>query len=851
LQHAPQETGSCKNKLKIRIDIIQNYIYWSHVGSMAKQKYYKKKKGKKKPESLSKKDKLVKTVLVLAALITVAVLISYSSLAYAGFIWDDGDYVIENRNLRTLRGLGKIWFEFGATHQYYPLVHTSFWVEYHLWKLNPFGYHLVNVLLHCANALVLWLILRKLRIGFAWVAAAIFALHPVHAESVAWITERKNVLSGFFYLSALLCYIRFAGLHDPHTKQVSSQKESSSTNLRYYFLALIFYVFALFSKTVVVSLPGAILLLLWWKKERINRKDVYFLIPFFGIGLCMGLITVWMEKHHVGASGIDWELSVVERCLIAGRALWFYAGKLVFPYKLIFIYPRWEIDSRAYLQYIFPLGVIAVISMFWIMRKYIRKAPLVAILFFSMTLMPALGFFDIYPMKFSFVADHFQYLASIGLIVLYTTSISYLLKKAISKSSNGKERYIIIFWAPVLILSGFLTWKQNRIYKDMESLWKDTLAKNPNAWIAHINLSTHLIEEEKLREAQYHVAETIKLKPDYTDAYNNLGNIYQKQGKFDQSLRQYSKALEINPRDYKTLNNLGALYEQSGDMEKAINYFTKATKVKPNFAKAHYNLGLVLVKIRRFDQGIYHYSEALKINPDNINALCYRGIAYEMQGKLKEAMNDYSRALRLNPDHFEANLFMGNALKKQNKLDEAKKHYLRASKLNPKNAGVLYEIAGIDMIRGNLEQAKKGYYKSLEIEPGFIEARYDLAYVLEQQGKIKEALENYRQTLGLQPDNIQILTHIAWILATNENDVIRNGEQAIQLAEKANQLSNNNQAIVLDTLAAAYAEAGRFERAVKTAEKAFRLAKLNKRNDLMNDIRERIELYNKQKPYRE
>ncbi|MBN1900325.1 tetratricopeptide repeat protein [Candidatus Sumerlaeota bacterium] len=818
---------------------------------MARQKYPEGKKVDKKTDILSKTRKPVNNILIFAILITVAVLISYSSLVNAGFIWDDDDYVTENRHLRTLQGLRKIWFEFGATHQYYPLVHTSFWMEYHLWKLNPLGYHLVNILLHSANAILLWLILRKLGLELAWIPAALFALHPVHVESVAWITERKNVLSGFFYLSALLCYIRFSGLNEPYAKRISSQKEKARPDIRYYVLALIFYLFALFSKTVVVSLPAAILLLIWWKNDGIYKKDVYFLIPFFGVGLCMGLITVWMEKHHVGAQGVEWDISIIERCLIAGRALWFYACRILFPYKLTFIYPRWEINAGALWQYIFPSGVIAVVSILWIMRKYLYKGPFVAILFFSITLMPALGFFDIYPMQFSFVADHFQYLASIGLIVLYTTSVSYLLRISLLKSGNGKDGYLIIFWALVLFLSGFLTWKQSHIYRDMGTLWRDTLAKNPNAWIAHINLSTHLIEEGKLPEARYHAAQAIKLKSDQTDPYNNLGNIYKIEGNLDQSLKEYLKALEINPQDYKTLNNLGVINEQLGDIKKAIHYFSKATEVKPNFAKAHYNLGLILVKDHKFDQGVHHYSESLKIDPDNIDAYFYRGVAYETQGGIKEAMSDYSSVLRLNPNHFEANLFMGNAFKEQNNLDDAKRHYLRALKVNSQNADVLYEIANIDMIQGKFEQAKKGYYKSLEINPDFIDARYNLAYALEQQGNIEEALKNYRQIRRLQPDNIQILTHIAWILATNEEDSMRNVEEAIRLAEKANQLSNDNQAIVLDTLAAAYAEAGKFEDAVKTAEKAYLSAKSHNINDLMNDILERIKLYKKGKPYRE
>ncbi|HXV84766.1 MAG TPA: hypothetical protein VEG60_33380, partial [Candidatus Binatia bacterium] len=252
-----------------------------------------------------------------AAGLVALTLLVYIPAMHAGFIWDDDAYVLNNQTLRSFDGLRQIWFQVGATPQYYPLVFTSYWLEQRLWDLNPTGYHVVNILLHGTCAVLVWRVLKFLEVRGAWIVAAIFALHPVHVESVAWITERKNTLSGVFYLSAALMYFRYA--LGPNNGQGS---------VKLYVLSLVFYLFALLSKTVTASLPAALLIVLWWKRNRVLWADVRSLIPFFILGIGLGLVTVSMEKYDVGAAGDEWSLSFTERCLIAGRALWFYVAKL-------------------------------------------------------------------------------------------------------------------------------------------------------------------------------------------------------------------------------------------------------------------------------------------------------------------------------------------------------------------------------------------------------------------------------------------------------------------------------------------------------------------------------------------
>ncbi|MBU0640698.1 MAG: hypothetical protein KKB50_17685 [Planctomycetes bacterium] len=258
--------------------------------------------------------------LLLGVVLVAATLAAYVPAMRGGFIWDDDYYVSDNQTLRTTDGLRRIWLEPGAVPQYYPLVHTTYWVEYRLWQDWAPGYHAVNVVLHALSALLVATALRRLQVPGAWFAALLFALHPVHVESVAWITERKNVLSGLFYLLAVLAYCRFANL--------DSNPARPGRCWGCYTLALALFLCALLSKTVTASLPAALLLLIWWKRGRIGGRDIAPLVPFFALGIALGLVTVWMEKHHVGAQGELWHLALAERLLVAGRAAWFYAGKL-------------------------------------------------------------------------------------------------------------------------------------------------------------------------------------------------------------------------------------------------------------------------------------------------------------------------------------------------------------------------------------------------------------------------------------------------------------------------------------------------------------------------------------------
>ena len=545
--------------------------------------------------------------LVIVALTVVA----YLPALGAGFIWDDDAHVTNNMVLRSLGGLQRIWLDLTATPQYYPLVHTSFWFEYQLWKLWPAGYHLDNLLLHALGAVLLWHVLRHLALPGAFVAATIFALHPVQVETVAWITERKNVLSGALYMASMLAFFRFRPLH-PEVAPAHDRQ-------RFYRLSLGLFIAALLSKTVVCSLPAVILLLMWWKLDRVGMRDVRALAPFFVIGASFAALTVWLERAHVGAGGAEWTLSFGQRCLIAGRALWFYAGKLAWPTPLIFNYPHWRVDTALWWQYLFPLGAVAVVFGLWMVRRRLGRGPLVAVLIFAGTLFPALGFFNVYPMRYSFVADHFQYLASIGLIALFVSGAA---KLALRRAAWG-PRLAAAGSTALFVVLGVLVWNQSQIYQDRPTLWRDTIRKNPNSWLALTGLGVDMMHQDRLDEAVEHFRAAIKVNPDYPGAQSNLGIVLYRQGKRAEAIRHLEIATQIAPEEPRTHNNLAEILARQGLFDRAVRHFREAIRINPDYADAHYNLGNVLAKTGKYAEAAQQFREVLRIDPGNAEARRY------------------------------------------------------------------------------------------------------------------------------------------------------------------------------------------------------------------------------------
>ena len=592
--------------------------------------------------------------------LTLATLAIYSPALRAGFIWDDDVYVTQNKTLRDLDGLRRIWSEVGAVPQYYPLVHSGFWVEYHLWGLDPLGYHLVNVLLHVVAAVLLGRVLLRLQVPGAGFAAILFALHPICVESVAWVTERKNVLSAVFYFGAALAYLRFFAATD--------SAHSGGARWRYYAAALALFVLALLSKTTTCSLPAALLLVRWWKKGRVRRADVVPLIPLFVIGVVMGLTTAWIERHLLGAQGGRWSLTLPARCLVAGRAIWFYLGKLLWPTQLTFVYPRWNIDVDAWWQWTFPAAVVCAAAGLWLARHRVGRGPLVAFLFFVGTLVPALGFFNLYPMRYSFVTDHFQYLACVSVLA----SCGVVL-----------DRLPRVLPATIVVVLGLLTWRQASVYRDVETLWRDTLRKNPRSELAHNNLGSELVRRGRIAEATEHFEAARAIAPNEPEPYSNLGDLLLRSGRLDEAMDRYREAIRVDPQSVSSLNGMGVLLAMQGNYTGSVSYLQRALRLDPNYAIAHRNLGNALRITGDLDGALDHYRDAVRLEPSNASLRASLADALDAKGLTDQAVEQYEDALRIDAGDPAAHLGLGRVLSRRGHREEAIAHVREALRRAP------------------------------------------------------------------------------------------------------------------------------------------------------------------------
>jgi len=561
-----------------------------------------------------------------------ATLIAYLPALNGDFIWDDDNH-ITGPALQSLDGLARIWFQLGATAQYYPLLHSAFWFEHQLWGNAVLGYHLTNVILHAVAACLVVMIARRLSLAGAWLAGFVFALHPVCVEAVAWISEQKSTLSAVFYLSSALAY-----LHFDQTRRRSR-----------YFLALGLFVLALLSKTVTATLPAVLLVVLWWQRGRrlAWKRDVLPLLAWFPLGAAAGLLTAWVERKFIGAEGAHYTLTAIQRLLLAGRVIWFYAGKLLWPADLMFTYPRWTIDPGQWWQWLFPAGVLAVLIVLCLVARR-HRGPLAGFLVFAGTLFPVLGFLNVYPFRFSWVADHFQYLASLGVIVPLTSGLML----AAQRWSLGKRGTVALASTLVAIL-GVLTWRQSGTYRNAETLYRKTLERNPASYMAHTNLGNILMfQPGRLAEAIAEFEAALRTEPDDADTHNNLGIALEHSNRKTDAIAEYATAVRLEPTNATARYDLGsALTETPGRLQDGIAQLQEALRNRPDFEAAHLSLAAALSRMPdRLPEAAAEYWAALQIQPGNANAHLELGdILTQMPGRTRDAMIQYEAALRIRP----------------------------------------------------------------------------------------------------------------------------------------------------------------------------------------------------------
>lgn len=684
------------------------------------------------------------------------------------FVYDDAHH-ITRPELRSLAGLARIWTEPSATAQYYPVSHSLFWLQHQLWGDSVVWYHLTNLALHAGAAFLLWIVLRRLGVPGARWAAVVFALHPLCVESVAWISEQKNTLSTVFYLGAALFYLRF----------------DERRGRAFYAAAFLLFVLALLSKSVTATLPAALLVIFWWKRGGLSwRRDGLPLLPWLLLGATGGLWTAWLEKNFIGAQGAGFALGFVDRTLIAGRVIWFYVGQALWPLDLCFNYPRWNVTTAEVWQFAFPLAAILTIAgLAWFARRW--RGPLAVALLFVGGLFPVLGFFNVYPFRYSYVADHFVYLPLMPLLAALTAAAALLVRRL-------PPRYLpLSISIASLLIAGLaaLSFRQSQKYCTPETLYRSILTENPQSALAHYNLGTILAQrpgQEAQAIARYRAA--IASNPGYAEAHNNLGLLLQAQpdGRTE-AMVEFSAALQAQPNLAEAHYNLAlALMAEPARRPEAIAHLQEAVRFRPRFAEAYYQLGVIYQRSRQNQEALEAYDRALQIRPENPQTHYAEGtVLAQMPARHDEAASHFREAIRLDPRLAEAYHRLGKIFEEQGRGEEAQAAYGKAVQLKPGLVEARYDFGGLLAERAQLPEAAVQLAEAVRLAPDFAEAHYRLGVVLARiPGRVNEAAAEYQETLRLAPDFAEAHNNLGSLLARTPGrlaEAVRHFESALRL----------------------------------------------------------------------
>lgn len=663
--------------------------------------------------------------------LTILVCVSYYPSFAAGFVWDD--YVFTDEPvIHAWSGLWNIWFspaDIRHEGHYWPIVYTTFYLEHKLWGLDPLGYHIVNLALHLVNSLLVWRLMGRLAVPGAWLVAAVFAVHPVHVESVAWIIERKDLLSGLFYLTAFLTWMRFA----------------ETPTVRGYLLALALFVAGMLSKTIVVTLPAALLIWHWWRQGNIKPLDVVRLAPFFLVGFAIGLADL---AFYTSRFSFEVAYSLPERVLVAARALWFYAEKLVWPVDLAVIYPLWEIDAGDLRAWLLVTAAALLAAALWFFRHLIGRGPLAGVLFFAVTLSPLLGFVDFGYMQFSLVADRFQYLASIGLIAVVLGCLTHGAGGLGPMLQHGARAFAAIAVAAL----GGLTWQQAGVYRDGITLFGHIVSHNPTARNAHHNLAVALLDAGRIEEGLAANRIARAQRPDTPGPYATLGRAFMEQGRFDEAAVALHRAVEVDPEHLGAMRMLADLAQKRGRLAEAETRYRDVLVIDSEYGLAHAGLGTVLFGQKRYAEALDHLRIAVE-SPVTVDT---RGPLYLLMGRsakelgygdeseahLERALAAISVDEEERPDTPELYAILAQAFIDQGRFEEAGAALQEAVEADPTHPGALQMSAELARKRGHLAEAETRYRKVLAIDEEHGLAHAGLGTVLFRQKRYAEALNH-------------------------------------------------------------------------------------------------------------
>jgi tetratricopeptide (TPR) repeat protein len=765
-------------------------------------------------------DRQRRTVFICLVLALGTALLYWPATSFDFIHFDDPEYVVKNSNLNSgLSWPGLAWcFQAGYAGNWHPLTWMSHMLDCQLFGLKPGGPHAVNLLLHAANSVLVFLVLKRLT-NAVWRSAgvaALFALHPLHVESVAWIAERKDVLSALFWLLTIWAYCDYVKKH----------------GIARYFLALVLFIFGLMAKPMVVTLPFVLLLLDWWPLGRFQSKSadskvagaaakfswpvLLEKLPFLLLAAGSCVLTVIAQRRGRAIASFE-SLSMLERLANSSVSYLRYVGKIFWPADLSLVYPlvvgwqRWEILGA--LLFLIVMTALAVV--------FFRSRPywMVGWFWFLGTLVPVIGLVQVGAQS---MADRYTYIPSIGLFLMITWGTCDL-----ARHWRYHRAALGIAGVAVLALCAFMTERQLGYWKDSPTLYRHVMTIDPNNYLIHTYYGGYLRDVGQLEQARSECEKAVQLAPNYTFGHVLLAGVLLLQGKNPEAISEMRTALKYEPDLVPVRANLADVLLSENLCGEAAAEYGKALEYTPDDPKLHFSLGRSLVMQKKYGEARSEFESALRLptfshavtlsDAELLTARASLGDIYSSENLYDEAAVEYGKALEYKPDAPALHCSLGRALAMQKKFDAAQSEYETALRLNP----------------------------------SYIDAHYELALALSNQHKSAEAIAEYRAALKIHGNFSDALNNLSWILAADPNAQLRNGAEAVQLAEQACALTHNTQAVKVGTLAVAYAEAGRFDDAVNTAQKAHDLAVAQGKADLAARDLELLQLFRARRPYHE
>jgi tetratricopeptide (TPR) repeat protein len=683
------------------------------------------------------------------AMIVLGAVIIFLPVLHGNWLWDDNIDITQNGVTRGAKGLWTIWFQPGSQLDYYPVKASVQWVQWHLWGNDTFGYHLTNLLLHIASALLVWRLFQKLGLKLAWLGGLIFAIHPALVESVAWIAELKNTLSMPFFLLAAIFYLEY----DAHRRRKD------------FIVALVLFILAMLTKPTMVMFPVVILGYAWWQRGRIGRHDLKASAPFFAISLILGVVTLamayWYKHLHNQDGGLVPLGGPFSRLALMGLSLSFYFWNTVWPVDLVPIYPQWKVRPPSLLEFLPWLLLGGLLYGFWSKRATWGRDVLFGVGFFLVMLLPFTGLVSANYMTFTWVMDHFLYIPILGLIGLAIAGLE-LAARRMPESAR-----LIGVGLLVLVLAAMIV--QSRLYAEkfvsQKVLWTYTLDLNPGAWPAHNNLGNVMVEEGRVEEGIAHFEQALELNPYFSEAHANWGAALVKEGRLKEGMAQYDIALKLNAKYADVYYDYGNALSKAGRLPEATQCYAKAVELQPDFPEAHNNWGNALLDLGRPEDAATHFTLAVNSNPDFAEAHNNLGNALVKLGRYDEAVVQYQAALALRGNYARAHYNLGNVMMLTGRYPEAIEEYQISAAGDPNYVNTFYNWGNVLLKQGRYADAVPPFQQAAALNPNDPAIHNNLGYALANAGRVPEAIAEFQETLRLAPNLASAKQNLAGLQA--------------------------------------------------------------------------------------